>query len=80
MKIAIAATLIASASAFAPVAQKASSSALKMGYESEAGVTSPAGFFDPLVCVFNITYKFLYVIHGLSFYIVFLINVWKLTQ
>lgn len=47
MKLAIAATVIASASAFAPVAQKARSSALK-SYEGEAGVTAPAGFFDPL--------------------------------
>ena len=49
MKLAIAALLAGSAAAFAPVAQKASSTALKMSYENEAGVTAPAGYFDPLV-------------------------------
>jgi hypothetical protein len=48
MKIAIAATLIASASAFAPVAQKASSSALSMSFENEIGAQPPLGFWDPL--------------------------------
>ena len=55
MKIAIAATVIASASAFAPVVQKARSSAVKMSYEGEAGVTAPAGFFDPLVSLKTLT-------------------------
>ena len=35
-------------SAFAPAGRMASSSALKMGFETEAGVTQPLGFFDPL--------------------------------
>ena len=48
MKIAIAATLIASASAFAPVVQKASSSALTMSFENEIGAQPPLGFWDPL--------------------------------
>jgi hypothetical protein len=48
MKIAIVALLAGSAAAFAPSAQKASSSALQMGYESELGVQPPLGFFDPL--------------------------------
>jgi len=43
----IAASLLASASAFAPVSQKTSSSALK-AFESELGVQPPLGFFDPL--------------------------------
>ena len=34
--------------AFAPAARMARSSSLKMSYEGEAGVTAPAGFFDPL--------------------------------
>ena len=38
----------AAASAFAPAGRMAASSALKMGFETEAGVTAPAGFFDPL--------------------------------
>jgi len=43
----IAASLLASATAFAPVSQKTSSSALK-AFESELGVQPPLGFFDPL--------------------------------
>ena len=39
---------IVGASAFAPASLKARTSALKMGYESEAGVVGPTGFFDPL--------------------------------
>eukprot|EP01039_Chlorochromonas_danica_P010252 gene10252-biopygen5137 len=45
--LAIVASLIG-ASAFAPVARRATSSSLKMSFENEAGVTAPAGFFDPL--------------------------------
>jgi hypothetical protein len=45
MKIVIAASLLASASAFAPVAQKSSSNSLKMGFENELGVQPPLGFF-----------------------------------
>jgi len=48
MKLAIAALVAGSAAAFAPSAQKASSTALRMGYESELGVQPPLGFFDPL--------------------------------
>eukprot|EP00587_Corethron_hystrix_P015101 CAMPEP_0113318924 /NCGR_PEP_ID=MMETSP0010_2-20120614/13313_1 /TAXON_ID=216773 ORGANISM="Corethron hystrix, Strain 308" /NCGR_SAMPLE_ID=MMETSP0010_2 /ASSEMBLY_ACC=CAM_ASM_000155 /LENGTH=59 /DNA_ID=CAMNT_0000176353 /DNA_START=20 /DNA_END=196 /DNA_ORIENTATION=- /assembly_acc=CAM_ASM_000155 len=43
----ILASLVASAAAFAPVSQKASSSSLK-AFESELGVQPPLGFFDPL--------------------------------
>ena len=48
MKTAIIASLIASAAAFAPAANKASTSALSMSYENELGVIAPTGFFDPL--------------------------------
>jgi Chlorophyll A-B binding protein len=48
MKTVIAASLLATAAAFAP-AQQASktSSALSMSFESELGVQPPLGFFDP---------------------------------
>ena len=36
------------AAAFAPVARVASSSSLKMGFESEIGAQPPLGFWDPL--------------------------------
>ena len=39
---------VAGVAAFAPAGRMASSSALKMGFETEAGVTQPLGFFDPL--------------------------------
>jgi Chlorophyll A-B binding protein len=39
---------IVGASAFAPASRVSGSSALKMSYANEAGVTKPAGFFDPL--------------------------------
>ena len=48
MKLAIATLLAGSAAAFAPAANKASSSALQMSYENELGVIAPTGFFDPL--------------------------------
>mmetsp|Transcript_27945 Transcript_27945/g.40000 ORF Transcript_27945/g.40000 Transcript_27945/m.40000 type:complete len:200 (+) Transcript_27945:105-704(+) len=48
MKLAIAALLTGSAAAFSPSANKVSSSALMMSYESELGVQPPLGFFDPL--------------------------------
>jgi hypothetical protein len=49
MKFAILATLLASAAAFAPVSQKASSSsALSMAFERELGAQPPLGFYDPL--------------------------------
>eukprot|EP00587_Corethron_hystrix_P011133 CAMPEP_0113305306 /NCGR_PEP_ID=MMETSP0010_2-20120614/4978_1 /TAXON_ID=216773 ORGANISM="Corethron hystrix, Strain 308" /NCGR_SAMPLE_ID=MMETSP0010_2 /ASSEMBLY_ACC=CAM_ASM_000155 /LENGTH=203 /DNA_ID=CAMNT_0000159683 /DNA_START=62 /DNA_END=673 /DNA_ORIENTATION=+ /assembly_acc=CAM_ASM_000155 len=43
----ILASLVASATAFAPVSQQASSTALK-AFESELGSQPPLGFFDPL--------------------------------
>ena len=39
---------IIGAAAFAPAARNAASSSLKMSFESEAGVTAPLGYFDPL--------------------------------
>jgi hypothetical protein len=45
MKLAIATLLAGSAAAFSPSAMKASSSALKMGYETELGVQEPLGFY-----------------------------------
>ena len=47
MKLAIAALLAGSAAAFAPSTSKASSSALKMAFEDEAGVIAPTGYWDP---------------------------------
>jgi len=47
MKLAILSALAGSAAAFAPVSQKASSSALKVN-ELEIGVTEPLGLYDPL--------------------------------
>ena len=47
MKSVIIASLIASAAAFAPVAQKASSTSLA-AFENELGAQEPLGFFDPL--------------------------------
>jgi len=47
MKSVIVASLIASAAAFAPVAQKASSTSLA-AFENELGAQEPLGFFDPL--------------------------------
>jgi hypothetical protein len=38
---------VVSVAAFAPASRVASSSALKMGFETEAGVTNPVGFWDP---------------------------------
>jgi hypothetical protein len=43
----ILASLIASAAAFAPVSQKASSTSLN-AFENELGAQAPLGFFDPL--------------------------------
>ena len=48
MKLLLAATLAASAAAFAPSMNGARSSSLKMAFESELGVQPPLGFFDPL--------------------------------
>jgi hypothetical protein len=47
MKSVIAATLIASAAAFAPTQQKASTTSLA-AFEDELGVQPPLGFYDPL--------------------------------
>ncbi|KAL7556314.1 hypothetical protein ACA910_011860 [Epithemia clementina (nom. ined.)] len=47
MKSTVYAALIASAAAFAPASQKASSSTLK-AFEEELGAQAPLGFFDPL--------------------------------
>jgi hypothetical protein len=47
MKTIIAASLVASAVAFAPASQKSSSSAVQ-AFESELGAQAPLGFFDPL--------------------------------
>jgi hypothetical protein len=47
MKLAILASLLTSAAAFAPSTQKASSTALQ-AFESELGVQPPLGFWDPL--------------------------------
>lgn len=54
MKLALFASLLAGAAAFAPAANKASSSALSMSYESELGVQAPVGYFDPLGLASNI--------------------------
>lgn len=43
----ILASLIASAAAFAPVSQKASTTSLK-AFADELGAQAPLGFFDPL--------------------------------
>jgi len=48
MKSVIVASLIASAAAFAPVAQKSSSATSLAAFEDELGVQPPLGFFDPL--------------------------------
>ena len=48
MKTAILATLIASAAAFAPAKQAATSTALNMAFEEELGAQPPLGFWDPL--------------------------------
>ena len=47
MKTAIVASLVASAAAFAPVSQKASSSTSLKAFEDEPGVLAPTGYFDP---------------------------------
>lgn len=48
MKFAVLASLLAGASAFAPAAQKASSTSLSAGFENELGAQPPLGFYDPL--------------------------------
>jgi hypothetical protein len=48
MKSAIFATLVASAAAFAPAKQAASSTSLRVDLSGEIGAQAPLGFFDPL--------------------------------
>jgi hypothetical protein len=48
MKLAVFASLLAGAAAFAPAQTGKASTAVKMSYENELGVVSPTGFFDPL--------------------------------
>jgi len=48
MKFAVAASLIASAAAFAPASQKSTSVATNMAFDSELGAQAPLGFYDPL--------------------------------
>ena len=40
--------ILASVAAFAPMGRMATSSALKMSFESEIGAQAPLGFWDPL--------------------------------
>jgi hypothetical protein len=47
MKLAVFASLLAGAAAFAPAQTGKASTALKMSYENELGVIAPTGFFDP---------------------------------
>ena len=53
MKLAVAASLVASAAAFAPASVSKSSTALK-SYENEVGVIEPTGYFDPLGLAANV--------------------------
>jgi hypothetical protein len=48
MKLAIVASLIAGAAAFAPAQTGKASTALNMAFENELGAQPPLGFFDPL--------------------------------
>ena len=48
MKLAVVASLVASAAAFAPASQKASSSAMSASFEDKAGALPPLGYWDPL--------------------------------
>jgi hypothetical protein len=48
MKLAIVASLIAGAAAFAPAQTGKASTALNMAFEDELGAQAPLGFFDPL--------------------------------
>lgn len=54
MKLAILSLLAASAAAFAPATQKASTSALSMSFENELGAQEPLGFWDPLNMVYEV--------------------------
>jgi hypothetical protein len=48
MKLAVAASLVATAAAFAPAGQKSSASSSIKAFENDIGATLPLGFFDPL--------------------------------
>jgi Chlorophyll A-B binding protein len=48
MKLAVLASLAASAAAFAPAQQGKTSTALNMAFEDDFGAVAPLGFFDPL--------------------------------
>jgi hypothetical protein len=48
MKLAVFASLLAGAAAFAPAQTGKASTALKMAFEDELGAQPPLGFFDPL--------------------------------
>lgn len=48
MKIAVVASLVASAAAFAPSSQKVSSTALNADFSDRAGALPPIGYWDPL--------------------------------
>jgi hypothetical protein len=48
MKLALIASLVASAAAFAPAKTGTASTSLNMAFEDELGVQPPLGFFDPL--------------------------------
>mmetsp|Transcript_8609 Transcript_8609/g.19484 ORF Transcript_8609/g.19484 Transcript_8609/m.19484 type:complete len:206 (+) Transcript_8609:71-688(+) len=48
MKLAVFATLLAGAAAFAPAQNAASTTALQAAFENELGAQAPLGFFDPL--------------------------------
>jgi hypothetical protein len=47
MKFTVLASLLASAAAFAPASQKASSTTLASAFEDELGAQAPLGYFDP---------------------------------
>ena len=54
MKFLLAASLLASASAFAPAPSGKASTALKADYSNELGVIAPAGFFGKLRNCFRV--------------------------
>jgi hypothetical protein len=48
MKFAVLASLVASATAFAPAAKQAKTTSLGASFENDFGATLPLGFWDPL--------------------------------
>jgi Chlorophyll A-B binding protein len=48
MKLAILASLISAAAAFAPAQKATTSTSLSMAFENELGAQKPLGFFDPI--------------------------------